>query len=420
MATARLHDDVYILHLRRMFAEIHSYELEVALSADDGQIPGVAYFTRSINYHICMVPWIESVFPLQGASVLEIGCGSGAATLPLAMRCNHVDAFDINTASLAEARNRAASVGLTNVDFHCLDPAWAQSSPIDDSSAGMRLHYDVVLLPAVLEHMLLAERLAVLDLAWRLLRPGGIMVVYDTPNRLHPFDMHSFRLPFFNWLPDDLALLYAAHSPRADFPQTLQQAADPMQTLYRLGRGVSYHEFDLAIGLTEMQVIQDGYSNLLTHRAVNSGFEGMVAEALRQHAPHVSPCFSREFLEFITKKKWHKAKQTRRQGVTDSLLDGIRPAQVIEGSDAVMEYDLGDAANGTVVLEVLRHPWSSELQFSTEGGKVIHREVLTADLTLIDTVRVAIPPKTRRLQLSVVPHPGALGNQAWILGLGLV
>ena len=129
------------------------------------------------------------------------------------------------------------------------------------------------------------------------------MVVYDTPNRLHPYDMHSFRLPFYNWLPDDLALLYMSKSPRTEFMPIINSAADPRHALYRLGRGLSYHEFDLAIGLSELEVVQDSYSRLLTHRGINSGFEGMLMEAFHQHAPHVPACFSKEFLEFIARKK---------------------------------------------------------------------------------------------------------------------
>jgi hypothetical protein len=32
------------------------------------------------------------------------------------------------------------------------------------------------------------ERLAVLETTWGMLRSGGIMIVYDTPNRLYPYD----------------------------------------------------------------------------------------------------------------------------------------------------------------------------------------------------------------------------------------
>ena len=72
-----------------------------------------------------------------------------------------------------------------------------------------------------------------------------------------------------------------------------------VETLYRLGRGVSYHEFDLAIGLSEFEAIQDGYSNLLKHRGINDFFEGALIYLFERYAPHVPPAFSKQFLEGV-------------------------------------------------------------------------------------------------------------------------
>src|SRR4029453_8283019 len=107
-----------------------------------------------------------------------------AATLALAQKCAKIDAFDIDPASLELARERASFVGAKNAGFHLLDNDWALPTRIPEFRNRLRTECDLVVLPAVLEHLRLDERLAVLETLWDVLRPGGVMVLYDTPNRL--------------------------------------------------------------------------------------------------------------------------------------------------------------------------------------------------------------------------------------------
>jgi S-adenosylmethionine-dependent methyltransferase len=73
--------------------------------------------------------------------------------------------------------------------------------------------------------------------------------VIETPNRLWYFDHHTALLPFYLWLPDDLAFEYARHSPREPFNRGFGEPTDEaMLSFLRHGRGVSYHELELAIG----------------------------------------------------------------------------------------------------------------------------------------------------------------------------
>lgn len=276
------------------------------------------FYVRTLNYYLTMVPWVEAAFPLSGAKVLEIGCGGGAATLAIAHRCAQVEAFDIDPASLALAASRAAEHGLANIAFGRLDPEWAKTNCSESFVAARAGRYDAILLPAVLEHMTIEERLEALGALWRLLRPDGAMIVYDTPNRLYPYDMHSFRLPFFDWIPDEIAMRYAARSPRAELSQALDAAQDKSLALHRIGRGVSYHEFDLAIGLQEFEVVNDGYSKL-AHRKTNTVYEGLLAGALQEFAPHVPLGFSKAFLELVLRKKWDKATIAARHNADDAV-----------------------------------------------------------------------------------------------------
>ena len=58
-----------------------------------------------------------------------------------------------------------------------------------------------MMLSAVFEHVLPEERDPVLDMLWSVLRPGGVMVVDQTPHRWFPQESHTTALPFLNYLP---------------------------------------------------------------------------------------------------------------------------------------------------------------------------------------------------------------------------
>jgi hypothetical protein len=81
------------------------------------------------------------------------------------------------------------------------------------------------------------------------LKAGGFLVICETPNRLWWYDSHTSRLPFFNWLPDDLAIEYSARSSRPEFRELHDRPIDDQTRLVlsRWGRGASYHEMELCI-----------------------------------------------------------------------------------------------------------------------------------------------------------------------------
>jgi 2-polyprenyl-3-methyl-5-hydroxy-6-metoxy-1,4-benzoquinol methylase len=213
------------------------------------------------RYDSCVrhiVPWIERHGPLAGKTVVEIGCGSGSSTSAMAHFAGLVDGYDILPASVEAARRRAEILGQTNIRLHALPPNEIMPSARREHVQGA----EVVLLYAVLEHQTVPERLETLRDCWNLLREGGLLVVVETPNRLTYFDGHTSRLPFFSMLPDEVALRYASRSPRPEFIKSMDQARaapNPHEALARWGRGVSYHEFELALGDLNGLVVGDGY-----------------------------------------------------------------------------------------------------------------------------------------------------------------
>lgn len=187
------------------------------------------------------VPWLAALRPLEGARVVEIGCGTGASTVAIAEQGAQVVGLDVHARSLAVARVRAELFDLTDaIEFRCEDAA-----RLNGTTAAFRP--DLVIFFAALEHMTASERLDGLRAAWRALGPGGLLVVVEAPNRLWHTDIHTAFDPFYEWLPDELAMRYAAYTHRPLFKDSFPVVdAEHHELLARWGRGVSFHEFVVA------------------------------------------------------------------------------------------------------------------------------------------------------------------------------
>ena len=229
---------------------------------------------RMITSLRTLVPWVTPHKALQGSRILEIGCGTGSASAALAAQSAELESLDINPAALDCARIRLDLLQLgERVRFHHLPANWTakvrEDQARDPRFEPFRRRYDVVILVATLEHMTIDERIDCLSVAWSVLDEGGIMVTQLTPNRLFPFDWHTSREMFTQVLPVELALRYAPRCKRADYAHAFSNvdvdrpSAADRELLYRWGRGISYHEFDLAIGLENLQVLDDGRNPLV-------------------------------------------------------------------------------------------------------------------------------------------------------------
>jgi SAM-dependent methyltransferase len=110
-----------------------------------------------------------TVYPAR-SSVLEVGCGVGSQTITLARRSPEArfTAIDVASESLAVARRRADSAGVTNVEFHQADLY---------SLASDTATFDHVFVCFVLEH--LRDPAGALRLIRGLLKPGGSITVIE-------------------------------------------------------------------------------------------------------------------------------------------------------------------------------------------------------------------------------------------------
>jgi len=213
----------------------------------DGPLPD--YVARDVEHHLTgrfedfaarYIPWMESFRPIKGLRILEIGAGTGSSTLAMAQRGAHVDGIDVDQQALEIARERLARHPDTSTDLFYMN-----GTDIDTLSA----EYDMILFFATLEHMTHSERKTSLAKAWAKLRKGGILGVFECPNRLWFFDQHTALANFFHWLPDEVAKDYSRFTERPVYKDAfLERQDDDEVRLARWGRGASYHDIEIALG----------------------------------------------------------------------------------------------------------------------------------------------------------------------------
>ena len=248
-----------------------------------------------------IVPWLDAVRPLKGSSILEIGCGTGCSTVALAEQGAEVTAVDVDENSLTVANDRCRAYDL-NVNF-----AHANATEVHHQFSGRR--FDYIIFYAALEHMTMAERLSAMSSTWQMLPAGGLWCVIDTPNRLWYYDAHTSLLPFHMWLSDELAFAYSRFSPRQNYRELYRECTgEAMLDFLRRGRGVSFHEFELAMKRVKELKIKSslnvtnrktGLFGALKWRLSN---EYRYISVLRRIAPDLHEGFLQSFLNLIVEK----------------------------------------------------------------------------------------------------------------------
>jgi len=107
-----------------------------------------------------------------GHRVLDIGCGTGALTLRVALRGAQVVGIDVNPQMLEMARRQIEAAGLSDqVELRQLGVAELDK----DAPAG----YDAALSGLCFSELTDDERRYALAQTWRLLKPGGLLLLAD-------------------------------------------------------------------------------------------------------------------------------------------------------------------------------------------------------------------------------------------------
>lgn len=249
-------------------------------------------------YRRSIVPWLDQTCGLRGQQILEIGCGTGASSVALAEQGAKVLGLGWDAGSLEMARRRADAY-VVEAAFLPLHPKALRQTCGDKA-------FDSIIFYNSLGKMTLAERLLALRDAWHMLPVGGLLAIIRTPNRLWWWDHHTAALPFFHWLPDALALRYARFSPQATcraLPPTCTRAN--LEQLLRLGRGISFHELELAI----KPVAQLRVASTLTgywgwrHWLLQPASDRCYQRLLQRSHPHLHRGFCEAQLNLVLEKR---------------------------------------------------------------------------------------------------------------------
>ena len=254
-------------------------------------------FGRLESFRSSVVPWVNSVVPLTGRRILEIGCGTGASTVALAEQGAEVFGLDVSEGALAVGRDRCRLYGL--------EATFAAGNAAEFQSVTGSRQFDCIIYFAVLEHMTWQERFASLSAAWQNLRPGQHLIVIETPNRLWYLDDHTSGELFYHWISDEVAFAYSRLTQREIYNRTFRgEITDEKRVLLaRWGRGASYHDFVLSFGIKpeDLPVVSSltGYSRqgLARLRGI-SDFE----KVLRSLAPRLHPGFLVSYLDLVFRK----------------------------------------------------------------------------------------------------------------------
>ena len=128
--------------------------------------------------------------PLQGLSLIDVGCGGGLLTEPMCRLGATVTGIDAGAETIDAARHHAEAVGL--------DINYRHTLPEDIDH--VRQKFDVVLNMEVVEHV--ADRALFLKIAASLVKPGGAMVLSTLNRTLKSLALAKIGAEYvFRWLP---------------------------------------------------------------------------------------------------------------------------------------------------------------------------------------------------------------------------
>src|SRR4051812_26311706 len=132
----------------------------------------------------------RKAFPFDGLRVLDIGCGAGLLSEPMARLGGQVTALDPAAANIAAARHHAEGAGL-QIDY--------RADTVETvSSSGAK--FDVVLAMEVVEHV--ADMEAFVSAAGAAVAPGGLVLMATINRTLRSFALAIVGAEYIlRWLP---------------------------------------------------------------------------------------------------------------------------------------------------------------------------------------------------------------------------
>ena len=146
------------------------------MKVDDSGMPEEVYWNSLFDIE-GIVDWLD-LSKINGATIVEIGCGYGTFTVPIAKKsAGKIFAFDIEPAMIKVAQENVRKAGLSNVTFSLRD-VLEQGTGLESESVDRVLLFNILHFDG--RGILLRE-------ACRILAPGGRVAIIhwrkdiDTP-----------------------------------------------------------------------------------------------------------------------------------------------------------------------------------------------------------------------------------------------
>lgn len=135
-----------------------------------------------------------------GKRILDFGCGAGASSMILARMFPRAEIVGV------ELEEKLLAIARARLEFYKYENVRLYVSPSGSELPDDIGEFDFVIMSAVYEHLLPAEREIVMPKIWAVIKPDGCLFLNMTPHRWFPIEHHTTGLPFLNFLPAKFAL----------------------------------------------------------------------------------------------------------------------------------------------------------------------------------------------------------------------
>ncbi len=140
---------------------------------------------------------------IPDGNILDFGCGTCGASISLAKNNTNCIIYGVDT-----DLNKIELSNILLKEKH-LDRRIKPIYLKDTSKLPFQSEYfDLIVVPAVIEHIHPIERPQIFNEMNRVLNRGGRLEIQGTPNRLYPFDFHTSNLFLVPYMPDKIAHWY--------------------------------------------------------------------------------------------------------------------------------------------------------------------------------------------------------------------
>jgi len=340
--------------------------------------------SRYVSAASLYLPALLGAIPNAAAlSVLQVGRNSFVKAIALSRAFRSFIAVEANHGAAKAAERWRGAADIPQLQIIADDPLRA----VEDVRG-----VDVLIVYSLFHHLTLGEGQALFAAMRQVREAGGFVVIADTPNRLFPYDAAS-GIEFFRSLPSDLAGEYASLVGRESVRRKFDAAKEKDVALLNLGRGVSYHEFELWFPPVAPSSFQlSGYNNLMLNIEPLASQEATLARYMQERGLPVDPLFSRSLLNFVSgpgelNRETHLVEPSVMRGcqVSGGNLPSRKRWVTMQNVTDLVEFALGpEAGGGELSITIDLSKSHGEFLATRRDGSVIRH-------MSVDALKASVP-----------------------------